>query len=148
MKKFRFSLETVMDYRNQLLEDLKAEHGKILSLIREKEEEIRLLEQEFAQLNAEFNQEQMQGMVIQKAVSYKTSLKVLEKRIEEERLALQELNKQEEKKREQVVSAKKDALSLEKLKEKRLEEYNHALLKEEENLIDEFVSNTRSAKRA
>ena len=29
MKKFRFSLETVLDYKQQVLENLQAEHGAI-----------------------------------------------------------------------------------------------------------------------
>ena len=32
MKKFRFSLETVLEYKNQALDALRAEHGAILAL--------------------------------------------------------------------------------------------------------------------
>ena len=34
MKKFRFSLETVLDYKNQALDALRAEHGAILAQVR------------------------------------------------------------------------------------------------------------------
>ena len=37
MKKFRFSLETVLDYKQQVLSALQAEHGAILAQVRDQE---------------------------------------------------------------------------------------------------------------
>lgn len=42
-----------------------------------------------------------------------------------------------------MVEAKKDTSSIEKLREKKLEVYNKAVQKSEENLIDEFVTTKR-----
>ena len=42
-----------------------------------------------------------------------------------------------------MVEAKKDTSSLEKLKDKKLDQYQKALQKSEEMLIDEFVSAAR-----
>ena len=44
MKKFRFSLETVLDYKEQVLASLQSEHGAILARIREQETYIEELE--------------------------------------------------------------------------------------------------------
>ena len=44
MKKFRFSLETVMEYKQQVLDSLQAEHGAILAKVRRQEELIEELE--------------------------------------------------------------------------------------------------------
>ena len=43
-----------------------------------------------------------------------------------------------------MVDAKIDTSSIEKLKEHKLEDYNKAVQKAEENLIDEFVSSARA----
>ena len=37
MKKFSFSLETVLDYKNQVLDALRTEHGAILAQVRAQE---------------------------------------------------------------------------------------------------------------
>ena len=47
MKKFRFSLETVLDYKQQVLESLQAEHGAILARIRQQEDHIAELDTSF-----------------------------------------------------------------------------------------------------
>ena len=44
MKKFRFSLETVLDYKNQALDALRAEHGAILAQVRAQEAVVEGLE--------------------------------------------------------------------------------------------------------
>ena len=53
------------------------------------------------------------------------------------------LRKQEEAKRAEVVEAKKETSSIEKLREKKLENYNKAIQKSEEAMIDEFVTTKR-----
>ena len=52
-----------------------------------------------------------------------------------------------ENKRNEVVAAKQDTSSLEKLKEKKLEVYHKEEQKEEEMLIEEFVSFSRIASK-
>ena len=46
MKKFRFSLDTVLDYKQQVLDSLRAEHGAILTQVREQERVVDGLEEE------------------------------------------------------------------------------------------------------
>ena len=41
MKRFRYSLETVLHYKNQVLDNLKAEHAAAMERVNRKEEEIR-----------------------------------------------------------------------------------------------------------
>jgi len=43
-----------------------------------------------------------------------------------------------------VVEARKEVVSIEKLKEKKLLQYNKEVLRSEELFIEEFVSNTTS----
>ena len=77
------------------------------------------------------------------ALKYEQYLRAMERQIEEAHQLLQDLQKQEEAKRKEVVEAKKDTSSIEKLREKKLEVYNKAVQKSEENLIDEFVTTKR-----
>ena len=143
MKKFRFSLETVMEYKQQVLDSLQAEHGAILAKVREQEEYIEVLEADYRSLSGEFNQRKMEGLSVLDAIKYEQYLRSSERQIEEAYEQLAKLRKQAEKKRAEVVEAKKETSSIEKLREKKLENYNKAVQKSEENLIDEFVTTKR-----
>ena len=143
MKKFRFSLETVLEYKQQVLDYLQAEHGAILAQVRQQEELIEELEAEYRHMSGEFNRRKLEGLSILDAIKYEQVLRAMEREIEEARERLRELQKQAEKKREQVVEAKKETSSIEKLREKKLENYNKTVQKGEEALIDEFVTTKR-----
>ena len=50
MKRFKYSLENVLHYKEQILDSIKAEHGTLLAQIRKKEREIQNLEEKQEQL--------------------------------------------------------------------------------------------------
>ena len=143
MKKFRFSLETVLEYKQQVLDSLQAEHGAILAQIRQQEAYIERLEADYRSLSGEFNYRKAEGVSILDALKYEQYLRAMERQIEEACERLRSLQKQEEEKRSEVVEAKKDTSSIEKLREKKLDAYNKAVQKSEEALIDEFVTTKR-----
>ena len=144
MKKFKFSLDSVLSYKQQVLDALKGEHAVILAQVREQEAVLEAVWQEYRDCNEEFRQRKAEGITITDAMFYQNGLRVLERDIQRETDKLEELKKQEEAKRQEVVDAKIDTSSIEKLKEHKLEDYNKAVQKAEENLIDEFVSSARA----
>ena len=144
MKKFRFSLETVLEYKQQALEALMAEHGAILAQVRDQEAVVEGLEQEHLQVDEEFSGRKLEGLSILDALNYEQYLRALEREIMEERRKLELLRRKEEAKRNQVVEARKETATIEKLKEHKLEDYRKAEPKDEEQRIEEFVSTTRA----
>ena len=144
MKKFRFSLETVLDYKNQALDALRAEHGAILAQVRAQEAVVEGLEREYSQVDGEFTQRKLEGLTVLDALNYEQYLRALEREVKEEYRKLSLLRRQEEQKRGQVVEARKETATIEKLKERKLEDYRKAEQKEEEQRIEEFVSTTRA----
>ena len=144
MKKFKFSLDSVLSYKQQVLDALKGEHAAILAQVREQEAVLEAVWQEYRDCNSEFSQRKAEGMSIADAMFYENGLRALEANIQRETDRLAELQKQEEAKRQEVVDAKIDTSSIEKLKEHKLEDYHKAVQKAEENLIDEFVSSARA----
>ena len=144
MKKFRFSLETVMEYKQQVLDSLQAEHGAILAKVRRQEELIEELEAAYRHLAQELNRRKLEGISILDAMKYEQYLRSSERQLEEAYQHLAKLQKQEEAKRDEVVEAKKETSSIEKLREKKLEGYNKAVQKSEEAMIDEFVMTRRA----
>lgn len=144
MKKFRFSLETVLDYKQQILDSLRAEHGAILAQVREQEGVVAGLEEDHQREDGEFTRRKLEGITILDAMGYEQHLRALERAIQEEQRKLDALRRQEEKKREQVVEAKKETATIEKLKEHKLDDYRKAEQKAEEQRIEEFVTTTRA----
>ncbi len=144
MKKFRFSLETVLDYKQQALDALRAEHGTILAQVRAQEKVIEDLETEHREADGDFTRRKLEGINVLDALSYEQYLRALEARLREEYRKLDRLRRQEEQKRSQVVEARKETATIEKLKEHKLEDYRKAEQKDEEQRIEEFVSTARA----
>lgn len=143
MKKFQFSLETVLDYKQQVLSARQTEHAAVLAQLRAQEEVLLALEEQYRQTDSEFLQEKLEGISIGDAMGYERYLRMTEQRIQLELRQLERIQRQEEEKRGQVVLAKQDTSSLEKLREKKLDSYNKAVQKGEEAMIDELVSAAR-----
>ncbi len=144
MKKFKFSLDSVLSYKQQVLESLQGEHAAILAQVREQEAVLERAWQDYRDCDGEYRQKKEQGITITDAMVYQNGLRVLERDIQRETDRLEELRKKEEKKRQEVVDAKIDTSSIEKLREKKLDLYNKEVAKGEEVLIDEFVSSARA----
>lgn len=144
MKKFKFSLDSVLSYKQQVLDALKGEHAAILAQVREQEAVLEAVWQSYRDCDEEYRQRKAEGITITDAMVYQNGLRVLERDIQRETEKLEALRKKEEKKRQEVVDAKIDTSSIEKLKEHKLEDYRKAEQKAEEVLIDEFVSSARA----
>lgn len=143
MKKFQFSLESVLDYKSQVLDVSKAEQAAALEKVRRQEKVLFDANVRYAHLNEEFQEKTRSGLKIAEALSYEMGLRVLEGEIRQETERLEALRKTAEEKRLQVVEAKKDSASLEKLREKKLQGYQKDVRKSEEQLIDELVGAAR-----
>ena len=143
MKKFQFSLDTVLDYKQQVLTSLQSEHGAILLRVRQQEEVLEQTEHAHRELNEEFPRRRAEGISIKDALMLESGLRVLERDIDREAQKLLALQKQEEKKRDEVIEAKKETSSLEMLRDKKLEQYRKEEAKQDELFIEEIVTTAR-----
>ena len=143
MKKFKFSLDTVLSYKQQVLEALQGEHALALAAVRAQEELLEGIWRRYREYNAEYRRRAEEGLPVTEALMYQNGLRAGEQEIQRETRRLEELQAEEEKKREAVVEAKKETSSIEKLKEKKLDAYHRAEAKSEEAFIEEFVSTAR-----
>ena len=137
MQKFRFSLNTVLAYKQQIEDSLQSEYSAALARVREQEETLEALRQAYRDCGAEYT-----------AACGAGRLRAFEREIEEGEKQLKQLQKQAEEKRQAVVEARKETASLEKLKEKKLGEYNKAFSKSEELAVEEFISAIRARQQA
>ena len=65
MKQFQYRLETVLDYKTQVLDNLKSEHAVIIQSVNRKQEEIQGLHQELNGIESEFDRTKEAGATIQ-----------------------------------------------------------------------------------
>ena len=144
MKKFKFSLETVLAYKQQVLEALQTEHAAIIAEVHEQEKLLEALWQGYETYSAEYRERCMEGISVTDALACQANLRAREREIKEATEQLEQLRQKEEAKRLEVVEAKQETASIEKLREKKLDTYNAAIAKSEEQFIEEFVSSRRS----
>jgi len=145
MKKFKFALDTVLSYKQQVLDALEAEHAAAMARVHEQERVLDAVWQEYRTCNEEYREKKAEGLSITEAMIYESSLRSGELHIQRETNKLERLQAEAEKKREEMVEAKIDTSSLEKLKDKKLEQYRKDEQKDQELLVDEFISSTRAA---
>lgn len=147
MKKFKFSLDSVLSYKQQILDALQGEHAALLAEVRQQEELLERCWQTYRDYNEEYREKSRIGVQLTEALIYQTNLRAMEREIQQETLVLEEKRKREEEKRAEVVEAKKESTSIEKLKEKKLRAYQKAEAKSEELFIEDFVNMARILSR-
>ena len=142
MKRFKYSLENVLHYKEQILDSINAEHGILLAQIRKKEAEIQELENKLVSVQDKMDDLKKQDVQIKDICLYGMYISEMEDQIRKKQEQLKLLQQQEEKKKVQVIAAKIDTSRYEKLKDRRQNEYEKAAKKAQELFIEEFASRT------
>ena len=145
MKKFTFGLDTVLDYKNQVLSNLKLDHGKIIAELNQQEAILEDLKNQYYNYVKEFNEKKITGMTVIEARAFEMYIKQVNDQMKFQTQKIAQVRKVEEKKRQEVIESRKETAAIEKLKEKKIEQYNKDVRKKEEQFIEEFVSNAMSA---
>lgn len=146
MKKFRFALDGVLGYRQQVLEGRQNEYAKALANVREQQDRVDDATDRYHKLNRRFREESAAGITVADAMSLKNGLRALEAEILRATRLLEEYQRVAEEKRAQVLQAHMDATVLERLKDKQKDAYQKEVQKSDERFIDELVSATRAVK--
>lgn len=144
MKKFKFALDTVLSYKQQVLGALQGEYAEAMAQVRAQEALLEDCWREYRTCNEEYRERAAEGLAITDALMYQSALRAAELEIQRETKRLEDFQAEAEKRREKMVEAKKETSSIEKLREKKLDAYHKAEAKSEELFIEEFVSSTRA----
>lgn len=139
MKKFRFPLDIVLEYRRQVQDSLQVELGAAAAEVCRQEQVLENARRRYADINREYREKAALGLSIAEMRGYETGLKVQQGVIARELAQLETLRRRMEAKRQELVSAKLDVSSVEKLREKKLQAYVKDAEKSEEQFIDDLV---------
>ena len=146
MKRFQFGLDTVLQYKRQVLDGAQNEYAEVIQRVRQQERRLREAEARHRSLNQQFRRAEAEGITIADAMGYEMGLRMLEGEIQREESRLHQLQTEAEERRKRMIAARQDTSSLEKLREKKLESYEKELQRQEELRIDELVANTRAGR--
>lgn len=145
MKKFKFTLEKVLSFKQQSLDILINELSRLQNQMEILQTDIDKLHNIMKDTNCELVKRLKEGIETSKVSMYKIYLNDVHvhiKKLLEEQRALQ--NKIELKQQE-IIEMKSSIAGLEKLKDKQLFDYNQMLKKVQEQEISEFVSRNLTA---
>ena len=145
MKRFQFQLEPVLSFKQQGLDALMAELSAIQASVAAQENKRSAAYQRLADYDAESVRKNAEGMSILEAMERQSCQQVLARRARNEDDELARLRGEAEKKRAEIVEARKETHSLERLRETRKSEFNAALAKAEEKELDDLTAARRAA---
>ena len=140
MKKFKFSLEKILQLKNQFLKSLKNDLGILQIQLREKENEINELKIKYKTTEEIYKIKSSSSILPYEIKQYKDFLNSILNRIKKEEETKNLIIKKIEAKKQEIIDMNIEISSIEKLKEKKLVRYNYEVQKMEEILIEEFVS--------
>ena len=149
MKKFRFSLDSVLSYKQQIQDARQTEHAEALGQVRRQETLLEQLGEDYRAYGQDYARRCAEGLTQTEVMVCQSTLRAMERQLEEEERVLERLKQREEVCRQAVVEAKRETATLEKLREKKRTEYQKAADKAQESLVEEFVTvgRLRSAAR-
>jgi len=144
MKKFTFSLEKVLSFKQQILNVKLNELALFQLQLSELEKEIDDLNNKFIDTNRKMVEEMQIGLNSNDISIYKTYFNTLNQKIQkyiEDKRQLLEVIAQ---KRADIVLANSEISGLEKLRDKQLDEYLKSKQKSDELAMDEYVNQVRN----
>ncbi len=146
MAKFNFRLQAVLNVKTQQENNLKNELGKAIQKLETEKRKLVVLENALNDLDTEFN-EKTKKATVKKLIEYNNyrSLLTVKIKLQKERVNCEAQNV--DKVREELVKAVKERKILDKLKEKKKEEYLLEQKQLEQKTNDEIVSYNHNESR-
>lgn len=143
MKKFVFTLEKVLNYKQQVLEVKKNEMAQLQASLSELDEKIRALEFRSRELSRQLAARLRDGLATRDAVECKGFQSELIRKIRQLCEKKDQLLELISLKRQEIVRMNGDISGLERLKDRQLKDYRKLCGKEQELAIEEFVGRAR-----
>ena len=141
MKKFNFTLQSLKKYNDQVLDSEKSILGRLRAELAEMQSELDAKVAEYEQSIDKLNELVRGGTTAMRLSLHKKYVSSLQQDIYRIKGLMAHKREEIENQLQKVIDATKEVSKLEKLEEKQLEEYRYASQKEQEQIIEEFVTN-------
>lgn len=140
MKKFRFTLDKMLQFKNQILDREKNHLGQLQMRQNAIEQHIFSLEKYQVELGGEIACEQRKGVTAVQLQFYGMQIQNIRTQLHVLYEDLKKAEKETSEQRDVVIKASQEVFGLNKLYEKQLSEYKKNQEKAEQNLILEYIS--------
>lgn len=144
MKKFNFTLQSLKKYNDQVLDSEKSVLGRLRAELAEMQAELDSKTAEYEQSIDKLNELVRGGTTAMRLSLHKKYVSSLQQDIYRIKGRMELKHEEIENQLQKVIETTKEVSKLEKLEEKQLEEYRYAAQKEQEQIIEEFVTNGSS----
>ncbi|MCX7746998.1 MAG: flagellar export protein FliJ [Clostridia bacterium] len=138
--KFKFKLQPLLNVKIQIEDSLKNEFGKAMLKLEQEKERLSLLEYERKELIGTFNERSAQGVMVKELREYTAYISHMKEKMDLQKENINAAQRNVDKCREELIKASREREIIEKLKEKKYQEYLKEILKEEQKTNDEVVS--------
>lgn len=140
MKKFKFSLEPLLNVKKGLEKTQKAQIQKIQQEIDIKENEAEVISSEISALQQSLESELKGKVSVEDLIQYDRYMQKLTDNLEIKREEISKLTQEKEECQKALIETTKEIKMLEKLREKQYSQYIYELEREQEKEISDFVS--------
>lgn len=141
MAAFKFRLQKVLDYKQQVEDTKKQELFRLMKIFYEEEKILHGFHELLLKKLSEFEEKQQGVLDVLELLFYSGFIARLNDDIDRQREKLKQLAKQIEQKREEVISASKERRIMEKLREKKYGEFMKEESRREQKFLDEIGNN-------
>ena len=141
MKKFKFTLESLKKYNEQILDSEKNTLGRLRAEYADMQKALEAKGLEYEEAIEKLEELMRSGTNVMRVSLHKRYIASLQQDMYRIRAEMAAKDEQIQHQLQKVVDATKEVSKIEKLEEKQIEQYKYEEQKESELFIEEFVSN-------
>ncbi|EOC99305.1 flagellar export protein FliJ [Caldisalinibacter kiritimatiensis] len=138
MKKYKFKLQKILDYKEGVENKKKSLYGKLKKELEEEEKKLNQVVMRKKKLLAERN-DALEGTTIKDLKAYSLYINSINDEIHQQKNIINRKREECEGAKKELIDITKERKMFEKLKEKDYKEYTYLVKKEEEKLIDQLT---------
>ena len=138
---YKFTLQPLLNHRKFIEETLQKELSLFKILLADEKKKLKDYEKARNRFLVELQQKQRESITVSENLLYFNFLVRLAGDLNKQRDIVLDVEKKFDRKRDDLIEAMKNRKTLEKLKEKRLKAYNHKLMKNEQDFLNEVAIN-------
>ncbi len=140
MKKFKFRLKKVLEHKERLYDLARTRHAEAVQELRKEEMILESLRREYKTCLFELAEKTKKIFRVRDLGPYYRYMSFIKKEIVRQSKVVSQALRKEEALRKELMQASKEKEILNKLKEKKYNEYLYALRKEEQNFLDDITA--------
>ncbi len=141
MKKFRFNLQPLLEHKERLEELARKDYMEMTDKLRKEEERLRVYVDLYKRFSENLDTMKKEGREVGELRFQYRYLNNIKEFIETQQKIIAELKRAVEERKTELTNAAIDRKVVEKTKEKKREEYEGELKREEQKLMDEVAAN-------